>query len=29
MEHDCRVEPTQKVASVGEQEHIELALLGV
>jgi copper chaperone CopZ len=29
MEHDCRVEPIQKVASVDEQEQIELALLSV
>ena len=29
MEHDCRVEPIQKVASVDEQGQIELALLAV
>ena len=29
MEHDCRVEPIQKVVSVDEQEQIELALLAV
>lgn len=29
MEHDCRVEPIQKVASVDEQERVELALLAV
>ena len=29
MEHDCRVEPIQKVATVDEQEQIELALLAV
>ena len=29
MEHDCRVEPIQKVASLDEQEQIELALLAV
>jgi copper chaperone CopZ len=29
MEHDCRVEPIQKVASIHEQEQIELALLAV
>ena len=29
MEHDCHVEPIQKVASADEQEQIELVLLAV
>ena len=29
MEHDCRVEPIQKVVATDEQEQIELALLAV
>jgi len=29
MDHDCRVEPIQKVASVDEQQQSELALLAV
>ena len=29
MDHDCRVEPIQKISSADEQEKIELALLAI